>query len=65
MAISREFGNFMMFRIFLSLVGLTFAVWILRGFQVLGFIPGGVLWVGVLVSIATGILTAWENSKRW
>jgi hypothetical protein len=43
---------------FLIVLGITTFVWILRGIGVLTFIPGAVLWVLILLSVATAILAA-------
>ncbi|MBP0000458.1 MAG: hypothetical protein J7641_15905 [Cyanobacteria bacterium SID2] len=53
------------FRTFLGVLLVTLVLWILRGVGLLTFIQGGVLWLGIFLSIAMGILTAWQNSKRW
>ncbi|MDY7020726.1 MAG: hypothetical protein SWJ54_05085 [Cyanobacteriota bacterium] len=34
----------------------AFLVWILRGFEVLAFLPGIVIWILLLLSIATGVI---------
>lgn len=39
------------------ILGITIAVWILRGFGILTFIPGGIIWLLILLSITTGILS--------
>ncbi|WP_144405605.1 hypothetical protein [Aliterella atlantica] len=44
-------------------ISITIAVWVLRGFGILGFIPGGVIWLLVLMAIATAIFGIWQN--RW
>ena len=43
-------------QIFSILLGITIAVWLLRGFGILAFIPGGIIWLLVLLCIITGIL---------
>ena len=43
-------------RIFLSILGLTLLVWILRGVGLLTFLPGGVIWILILLSFVAGIL---------
>lgn len=45
-------------------LGLTIVVWMLRGFGVLTFLPGGVIWVLIFLSIVTGILSRAFNSRR-
>lgn len=42
---------------FLLVCAMTAFVWILRGFGVLTFIPGSVLWVLILLVIATAVLS--------
>ncbi|NMG58491.1 hypothetical protein E1H12_08110 [Geitlerinema sp. P-1104] len=53
------------FRSFVAMVVLTLIIWVLRGLTVLSFLPGLVLWLGLLLSIALGLLSAWQSSKRW
>lgn len=48
--------------IFAVFVALTIAVWVLRGFEVITFIPSGVIWVLILLSIITGVLTYLQNN---
>lgn len=43
---------------FLLVVAMTAFFWILRGFGVLTFVPGLILWVLILLCIATAILSA-------
>jgi hypothetical protein len=35
----------------------TTLVWILRGLRVLGFMPGSVLWMLIILSIVTAVLS--------
>ena len=51
--------------IFAGVLGLTVAVYVLRGFGILTFLPGGVIWMLILLSIATGILFGIEKTKRY
>jgi len=39
------------------------AVWVLRGLEILTFIASGVIWVLLLLSIVTGILSYLQNTK--
>jgi hypothetical protein len=39
------------------LLGITLFVWVLRGFAVLSFIPGSVLWVLLLLCVITAIMS--------
>jgi hypothetical protein len=41
--------------IFGIVLGTTVLVWVLRGFGVLTFIPGGAIWMLIFLSVATGI----------
>ncbi|MEB3336595.1 MAG: hypothetical protein VKJ46_03965 [Leptolyngbyaceae bacterium] len=49
--------------VFLIVVGLTLAVWLLRGFGILTFIPGGLIWLLILLSISTGIMSALQRAQ--
>ena len=44
-------------QVFGIILGITIAVWTLRGFGILTFIPGGIIWFLILLSITTGILS--------
>ncbi|NJN86556.1 MAG: hypothetical protein HC881_09890 [Leptolyngbyaceae cyanobacterium SL_7_1] len=44
-------------KIFLGLLGVTIAVWLLRGVGMLTFLPGIVIWVLVLLTIAAGVVS--------
>ncbi len=37
------------------ILGITLVIWVLRGFGILSFIPGGILWLLILSAIATAI----------
>ncbi|MEB3181038.1 MAG: hypothetical protein VKL59_18690 [Nostocaceae cyanobacterium] len=52
---SRLYRRFI--QLFAILLGTTIALWLLRGFGVLGFMPGGVLVLLLLLAIATGIVS--------
>lgn len=43
-------------QIFGILLGITIAVWLLRGFGILTFISGGIIWLLLLLSVCTWIL---------
>ncbi|MBV9385285.1 MAG: hypothetical protein JOZ78_02540 [Chroococcidiopsidaceae cyanobacterium CP_BM_ER_R8_30] len=57
---SRSYG---LTAIFFILLGFTITVWLLRGFGILTFIPGGSLLVLILLSLMTGILSHLQS--RW
>lgn len=44
-------------------LGIAIAVWVLRGFGILTFLPGGVIWLLVLAAIAMAILSYVQ--KTW
>ncbi|MGJ5673675.1 MAG: hypothetical protein ACR9NN_08730 [Nostochopsis sp.] len=45
------------------ILGITIAIWVLRGFGILTFIPGGILLLLLMVAIAIGILN--HLQKTW
>jgi len=47
------------------LLGITLGIWIMRGFGVLTFIPGGLIWILLLATIGTGVVYVVQRSKRW
>lgn len=44
-------------KVFLGLLGVTIAVWLLRGVGMLTFLPGIVIWVLALATIAAGVIS--------
>ena len=50
-------------RLFTILLPTAIAVWILRGLGILTFIPGGIIWVLLLVAIAAGVFSRLQ--RRW
>ncbi|MBD2625704.1 hypothetical protein [Trichormus variabilis] len=48
-------------QIFGILLGMGIATWILRGFGILTFIPGGVIWLLLLAAIAVGIFSYFQR----
>ncbi|MBW4683699.1 MAG: hypothetical protein KME40_01100 [Komarekiella atlantica HA4396-MV6] len=44
-------------QIFGMLLGIGIAVWVLRGFGILSFMPGGIIWLLILAAIAVGIIS--------
>ncbi|WP_341529125.1 hypothetical protein WKK05_07365 [Nostoc sp. UHCC 0302] len=44
-------------QVFGILLGVGIAVWVLRGFGILTFLPGGIIWLILLAAIATGIIS--------
>jgi hypothetical protein len=50
-------------QIFLSLLGATLLVWVLRGLTILSFIPGIVLWLLLLLTIGAGVITSLQRMR--
>ncbi|HEY9781789.1 MAG TPA: hypothetical protein V6D09_16830 [Leptolyngbyaceae cyanobacterium] len=50
-------------KIFAIIISSAIAVWLLRGFGILTFIPGGLILFLLLSAIAVGILNLWQ--RRW
>lgn len=44
-------------KLFLGLLGVTVAVWLLRGVGILTFVPGIVIWGLLLLAIAAGVIS--------
>lgn len=51
-------------QIFLLTLGLTILVWVLRGFGILTFLPGGVIWLLILLSVGTGVVNGLMGTRR-
>ncbi|MDZ7967316.1 MULTISPECIES: hypothetical protein [unclassified Nostoc] len=49
--------NRRLIQIFGILLGISVAVWVLRGIGILTFIPGGIIWLLLLGAIAIGIIS--------
>jgi hypothetical protein len=50
--------------IFLSFVGITLVVWVLRGIGILTFLPGLVIWLLIFLSIGAGVFDFIQRTKR-
>ncbi|MEH2058697.1 MAG: hypothetical protein V7K97_21595 [Nostoc sp.] len=55
--------NRRLIQIFGMLLGISVAVWVLRGFGILTFIPGGIILLLLLGAIAIGIIS--YAQRRW
>lgn len=51
--------------VFAITLAVTVVVYLLRGFGVLTFLPGGVLWILILLSISTGIVYGVQTTRRY
>ena len=49
--------NRRLIQVFVILLGVGVAIWVLRGVGILTFIPGGVIWLLLLLAIATAIFS--------
>ena len=57
MARTPNAGNWRFISIFSLILGITLIVWVLRGMAILSFLPGGIIWVLILLSAIAGILS--------
>lgn len=46
------------------ILGITLVIWVLRGFGILSFIPGGILWLLLLSAASTGIFGIVQDKLR-
>jgi len=51
-------------RLFLSTLAITILVWLLRGFGILTFLPGGLIWLLILLSVGTGVVNGLMGTRR-
>lgn len=52
-------------RLFLVSLAILVVVWGLRGFGLLTFFPGGVLWLLLLVTVGLGVFALIQGTRRW
>ncbi|MBI4785192.1 MAG: hypothetical protein HY785_28380 [Oscillatoriophycideae cyanobacterium NC_groundwater_1537_Pr4_S-0.65um_50_18] len=50
--------------VFLALLAVTAALWVLRGLGLLTFLPGGLLWLLILLTIGAGVVSGLQWTKR-
>jgi hypothetical protein len=55
--VSKSSLNRRLIQIFGILLGISVAVWVMRGIGILTFIPGGIIWLLLLGAIAIGIIS--------
>ncbi|OLT63748.1 hypothetical protein [Moorea producens] len=48
-----------------ALLAITVMVYLLRGFGILTFLPGGILWLLILLSIGTGLVYGVQKTRRY
>lgn len=51
-------------QLFLLTLAITIAVWVLRGLGILTFLPGGLIWLLILLSIGTGVVNGLMGTRR-
>ncbi len=51
-------------QLFLFTLAFTVAVWVLRGLGLLTFLPGGLIWGLILLSIGTGVINGLMGTRR-
>jgi hypothetical protein len=51
--------------IFLGVLGVTIAIWVLRGIGLFTFIPGGLIWILLFLTIGAGVVDTFQRTKRW
>lgn len=51
-------------QLFLITLATTAIVWILRGIGLFTFLPGGVIWLLILLSIGTGVVNGLMGTRR-
>jgi hypothetical protein len=52
-------------QLLLATLILTIGTWVLRGFGLLTFLPGLVIWLGIFATISVAIVASLQNSQRW
>ncbi len=51
--------------VFAATLGITIFVYLLRGFGIFSFLPGAVLWILILLTIATGLVFGVQKTRRY
>ncbi|NEO86875.1 MAG: hypothetical protein F6J87_21845 [Spirulina sp. SIO3F2] len=51
--------------LFWSSLAFTILIYLLRGFGLLTFLPGGVIWLLVLLSVGMGVFYGVEKTRRF
>ncbi|MGL4622687.1 hypothetical protein [Chroococcidiopsis sp.] len=50
-------------RLLIILLLTAIAIWVLRGLGIITFLPGGIIWILLLVAIAAGVFSRFQ--RRW
>jgi hypothetical protein len=51
--------------IFLTILSIAIVTWLLRGLGLLTFLPGGVLWTLIFMSVGAGVISLIQGTRRW
>ncbi|MBE9102224.1 hypothetical protein [Vacuolonema iberomarrocanum] len=52
-------------RLFWVSLAILAVIWGLRGFGLLTFFPGGVIWIVLLITIGLGVFALIQGTRRW
>jgi hypothetical protein len=50
--------------IFLTILSIAIVTWLLRGIGLLTFLPGGVLWMLIFMSVGAGVISLIQGTRR-
>jgi energy-converting hydrogenase Eha subunit G len=50
--------------IFLTILSIAIVTWALRGIGFLTFLPGGVLWTLIFMSVGAGVISLIQGTRR-
>jgi energy-converting hydrogenase Eha subunit G len=50
--------------VFLTILSIAIVTWILRGIGFLTFLPGGVLWMLIFMTVGAGVFSAIQGTRR-
>jgi hypothetical protein len=50
--------------IFLTILSIAIVTWLLRGLGLLTFLPGGVLWTLIFMSVGAGVISLIQGTRR-
>ncbi|MBD2090727.1 hypothetical protein H6F67_12765 [Microcoleus sp. FACHB-1515] len=50
--------------VFLFFLGITIAIWVLRGLALLAFLPGWIIWLLIFLTFGAGIVEFLQRTKR-
>jgi hypothetical protein len=50
--------------IFLTILSIAIVTWLLRGIGLLTFLPGGVLWTLIFMSVGAGVVSLIQGTRR-